>query len=51
MTFTSNCTTTSSSTAYGYIVPAVYSTSQPRTLTPLEWLDAEIERTCAQARA
>ena len=57
-----NTITTGSSTNYGYATNgAVYLTPSagttwttspaPRPPPPLEWLDGEIERTCALARA
>ena len=47
--------TTSSNTTF-YIPATTTATTiagppQPKPQTPLEWLDAEIERTCALARA
>ena len=47
-------TTTSNSTMTLNVAPATYAVYQavtPRPATPLEWLDGEIERTCAIARA
>jgi hypothetical protein len=47
-------TTTSASTMTLNVAPATYVAYQPapaRTRTPFEWLDAEVESTCALARA
>ena len=48
-------TTTSNSTMTLNVAPATYVTYQSpapaRTRTPFEWLDAEVEETCALARA
>lgn len=49
--------TNTSSSAATYVLPTqFFATSTltapaPKPLTPLEWLDAQIERTCALARA
>lgn len=47
-TWTGYTATTTASTSLGY--PSGVSAT-PRKKSPLEWLDAEVERTCALARA